>query len=156
MKDDDARVLAYLVDEMGRPEHRDAALAAEPADVVDEELAAGDIEAHGRLVEEEQKRLVEEGAGDLDTPLLPTTELPDAVPPPLAERHAVELDGNPALGFNAGQPVQRGVVAQVLFDREIEIERRLLEHDADARERGRGIAVNSGAVDADRAAAMRV
>ena len=50
--------------------------------------------------------------------------------------------------------MQRAVIPEILLDREIKVERRLLKDDAHARKRSGGLVVYSGAEDPDRAGPM--
>jgi len=51
MEDDEAGIGADLIDEMCRPEYADALLATEGAHMIEEELAAFDVEPDRGLVE---------------------------------------------------------------------------------------------------------
>jgi len=95
---------------------------------------------------------VEEGAGDLDAPPLPAAQPPDRLVTTLRELDASQLGGDAGGDERARQTMQRRVIAQILLDREIEIEGRLLEDDTHPRQRRGGIAVDRRAEYADRAA----
>ena len=66
----DAVVGGDLVDQVRRPQHADAVFPNEPAHDGKHALARGDIEADGRLVEQQAGRIVQQRAGDLDAPRL--------------------------------------------------------------------------------------
>ena len=145
-----------LVDQMSRPEHADVLLGAQPADVLDDRLARADVEADGRLVEQQELRPVQQRAGDLDPAQLPARELADLVAGALGELEAGELGGRAPLRLAARDALQPRGVEQVLHDREIEVDGALLEHHAERGERLRGPPAHVGAEDPDAAAAVAV
>lgn len=94
----------HLVDQMGRPEHADAVLDAETTDVLEDRLARADVEADGRLVEQQELRPVKEGARDLDPAQLAAGELADLVGGALGQLEAGELGVGAPLRFGPGMP----------------------------------------------------
>ena len=128
-------VVADLIDQMGRPQHRDGFFAAKPPHMIDHRLAAFDIEAHRRLVEQKEPRPVHQRPGNFDPPALAAAELAHLVIGALDHPHASELGLDERLGVAPAEAVKGGVVVQVLDHREVEVQRRLLEHDADPGQR---------------------
>src|SRR5207302_6914632 len=76
---DDPRALPDFVDQMRGPECGQAFVSTEPADMVEHELPAGDVEPDSRLIEQQQARLVQQGARDFDTAPLTAAQLPRLV-----------------------------------------------------------------------------
>ena len=150
MKDHDAVGSGRFVEEVGRPQHSDPLLATEPADMVEQKLSTLDVEADGRLVQQEKARPMQQGPGDLDTAALAAAQLARLVGAALGDPYPLQL-ARDALGSVAPRKsVQRGVIAEVLLDGEVEIERRLLEHDPEGGKRTRRRTVEPLAEDADR------
>ena len=109
-----------------------------------------DVEADGRLVEDQEPRLVQQRARDLDAPHLAAGEVAHLVVRAVGKRDPRQhLVG---AGARRARPdaVQRGVIGEVLRDREIEIERARLEHDAELAQRRARLALHVMAEDADR------
>src|SRR5207302_9198776 len=101
MENDDARLLADFVDEMGRPEDGKAGLPAKPTDMVEQELPAGDVEPDRRLVEQQQPRLVEQRPRDLDAAPLAAAEAPHALAATVGKVDSGKLFGDPRRGRGA-------------------------------------------------------
>lgn len=90
--------------------------------MIEQELAAFDVEPDGRFVEQQERRLVDQGAGQLDLPALTAGQLPGPVLPPIEQADPLQFGGDPRRGNRTGHPVQRRVVEHVLFDGQVEIE----------------------------------
>ena len=89
------------------------------------------VEARARLVEEQNGRSRQQSLRQLDAAGEATRESLDQVATPLAEAEPVEELGD-ALGERApAQTVEVPVVAQVLLHRELAVDARVLERDAD-------------------------
>src|SRR5262249_21184503 len=129
MQYDHPCALTDLVDQVSCPECRDTLLAAEAAGVVEHELPAGDIEPDGRLVQQQQAPPVQQTAGDLDAAALTATELAYLVAALVGKPHPIDFGCKALRGRSVREAVKRSVIEQVLLDRQIEIEGRLLEHD---------------------------
>ena len=65
--------------------------------MVEEALAGADVEADGRLVQQQEARPVEQGAGDLDPALLAARELAHDIARALGQLDAGELGLRAAL-----------------------------------------------------------
>src|SRR5260370_10621917 len=104
--------------------------------MVEQKAAALDIEPGRRLVEQQQARVVDQGARQLDAAALPARQLTDLVAAAVGEAGPLQLVRDTRRGATARQPAQRRMVEQVLLDAQVEVERRLLEDDADRGERG--------------------
>ena len=130
MQHDDRIVGCDLIEEMGRPQHGNAALADQRAHMTQDGGAGRDVQSDRRFVQHQDARPVQQCACDLDPAHLsarqPAHRLPGAVGQvDLLQRGKCAL---PRLA--AADAVQRGVIEQVLHDRQVEIERARLEHHA--------------------------
>ena len=74
-----AIVAGDLIDEVGCPEHAHAPLLDEPAHDGKRALARGDIEADGRLVQQQAGGIVQQRPRDLDAPCLAAGQRPHLV-----------------------------------------------------------------------------
>src|SRR5438093_2740063 len=106
------------------------ALRGEPADDAPEQAPRGRVHARGRLVEEQDARVVKRGAPEAEALLLAAREHGDDPAGDLLELHPLERPSH-AGGELALQPVDPAVEAQVLLDREVAIEPEGLRHVAD-------------------------
>ena len=120
-----------LVDEMGRPQHTQAILAAQAMHVIENGLPGADIDADRRFVQQQEARPVQQRAGDLDPPHLAAAQAADLVLEALEQAGAAELGLDALRRVASAHAVQRRVIAQVVGDRQIEVERALLEDGAD-------------------------
>ena len=91
---------------MGGPQNRQAALLAEAVDVLHDRAAAVDVEADRRLVEDQEPRLVQEGARQLDPPAQAAAQRAHQRAPAVGDAQALQLLGDPLLGLAARQPLQ--------------------------------------------------
>ena len=133
MQHDDAVVGLHLVDQVGGPEHAHSVRGDEAPGQRQDVGARPDVEAGGRLVEQQQTRAMDERAGDLDPAHLAAGKLAHAVMGAVGEADALKQRAPAGARLGAGDAVQRRLIAQVLIDGEIEIERAALKHDADPR-----------------------
>src|SRR3990167_9555807 len=69
----------HFVEQVGGPEHRQAIITTELAHMPVERQAAGRVKADAGLVEQQQARLVQQGAGDLDATTVAAVEVADPV-----------------------------------------------------------------------------
>src|SRR5258708_23050191 len=136
MQHDDAGILPDLVDEMRGPENREASCPAETADVFEQKLPADDVETDRRLVEQKQPRIMQESACDLDPSPLPAAQPSHIVATAFGKIDAAEFGRDPRFADAAGNSLPPRMGAQVLLDREIKVQSRVLEDDAPGR-RGR-------------------
>src|SRR5215472_14161301 len=102
--------------------------------MVEHELPARDIEPDGWLVEQQQTRPVQQTAGDLDAAPLATAQLTDLVTALVGKSDPLDFGRAPLCSVPMRKAVQGSVIEQVLLDGQVEIEGRLLEHDADPRQ----------------------
>ena len=87
--------------------------------------------------------------GDLDAPHLPARQIAHLVAGAVGERNLLQhLTGAPAR-LARPDPMQRRVIDEILLDREVEVERARLEHDADQPQRRARRGGNVVAEDAD-------
>ena len=89
------------------------------------------VEADRRLVEYEHPRFVHQCPGDLEATAITAAQSAYLVALAAGEAKPVETDARPLARPPAGDAVERGKIEQILAQAEVEIERRLLEHDAD-------------------------
>jgi hypothetical protein len=132
---DDEVGIGDLVDEVRCPQHAEPLLLHEPAHDADHALARADVEADGRLVEQEAARPVQERAGDLDAPRLAAGEIAHLLVGPVGKADGGERLGRAPARLAGADAVQGGVIEQVLLQREIAVERLRLEHHAEALQR---------------------
>ena len=89
------------------------------------------IEAHGRLVEKEDLRLVDQGSGDHQPLLLAPGQLVYLGFGPVGEAHALQQLPGPGQGGGPGNPEVGRVEEQVLDRGELEVRVRALGNDPD-------------------------
>ena len=77
-------------------------------------------------------------AGDLDASAVTAVEFTHLAAAPFAELLALQLEFDAFIRQGPRHAVQGGVVAQVLLDGQVQVQRALLEHHAEAGERWRG------------------
>ncbi len=106
-----------------------------------------DVETHGRLVQQKQTRLVQEGPRDLHASHLTARELGHAFMRSVRQIDSGERRAGASQRLAAADAVQRGVVDEVLLDRNIDIERSRLKHDAKLAERRCGLASDIMTID---------
>ena len=130
--------------------------AASSCTCADDRLARGEVEADGRLVEQEELRIVEERTRDLDAAAVPAVQRTHRLRRPLDHAEPGQLALDAPLRLRPRQAAEHGEIVQVLPDGEVEVERRLLEDDAERGERlGAGLAGIATADDDPRPAAWR-
>jgi hypothetical protein len=120
---------------MGGPEHAEAILAGQRADAGENVGAGGDIQADGGLVEQQEARPVKQRPGDLNPALLAAGEIADLLAGAVGEPRALQLDPGTLAPEPGGQPVEAGVIGEVLADGKLQVERARLEHDAEPAQR---------------------
>ena len=99
--------------------------------MLDDPAPGGHVEPDGRLVQEQKARPVQERARDFDAPSMAAVEPAHLLGPSFGHPEARQFDLHPFLRRPSRHAVQGAVIEQVLPHREVEVERRLLEHDAD-------------------------
>ncbi len=107
----------------------------QPPDMAEDVGARLDVEADGRLVEQQQARAVQQRARDLDPPHLAAREIAHLVAGAIGKPDARQHLGGAHARLAPADAVQGGVIQQVLHHREIEVERARLEHDAEEPQR---------------------
>ncbi|MOA25421.1 hypothetical protein D3C78_1461450 [compost metagenome] len=105
-------------------------LAAQLPDVQAEGEAAGRIEADAGFVEQQQARFVEQGAGDLDPAAMATVEVAHPFMAPLGQVLAGQFGVDAGAALAPRKSMQRQVIAQVLFNAQVQVQGALLEHHA--------------------------
>ena len=136
---------------MRRPQHAEAFLLDQRAHDVDDALARADVEADGRLVEQQQRGLMQQRAGDLDAPGLAAGKVAHFLVARgrRARRAAVPRAVAPARFAAARCRASAQWYSRFWRQRQIEIERAALEHDAEPLQRRRGAAPDVVAENAD-------
>ena len=109
--------------------------AASSCTWLDDRLARGEIEADGRLVEQQELRIVEERTRDLDAAAVPAVQRPHRLRRPLGHAEPGQLALDAPVRLRPREAAQHGEIVQVLPDGEVEVEGRLLEDDAERGER---------------------
>ncbi len=141
---DDADAVAQpgrLFHVMGRVEHRDA----QPADRLEDGVAALGVDADRGLVEHEQLGPVQQPGRHVGPPLHAARIGPDAVLAPVRQPDELQGFADAPLQLLAAQPVQLTEERQVLDRREVGVERQVLgdvPHDSLGLEGAAGEAVD--------------
>ncbi len=151
MEDDYAVGVGHLVAQMRRPEDGDGTLGAQAQHQLEEVAAASRIEADGRFVHEEDARLVQERARELDPAAVAAAQLRGLVVRALGEPEPRQLARDARLGDRARDAVQAGMEQEIAGHRQFEIERRLLKDDAEQAQGRHRIAAHVVAHDLDAA-----
>src|SRR3954453_12680872 len=99
--------------------------------MVEDVGACLDIEADGRLVEQQQARAVQQRAGDFQASHLAAGEVAHLAAGAVGKADARQHLAAACAGIAPGDAVQSGVIQQVLRHREVEIERARLKHHAE-------------------------
>ena len=102
------------------------ALPAELLDARQDRVPALRVDADGRLVQDEQLRLVEQADADVQPPLHAARELVGPLAGPLVEADDLEHLADPPLQRVAAHPVQLAEEAQVLGRGQLRVDRELL------------------------------
>lgn len=124
-----------LIEQVSGPEHAHALVTAERSHMLVECLSAGRVEACTGLVEQQQLGAMQQRAGDLDASAVTAVEFTHLAAAPFAELLALQLEFDAFIRQGPRHAVQGGVVAQVLLDGQVQVQRALLEHHAEAGER---------------------
>ena len=125
----------HLVEQMRRPQHADIVGARQLMHVAHDGPPRRVVEPDGRLVEQKQLRAMQQTAGDLDPAPMAAIQRTHPLADALLHVEIGQRAQHALVGLFPLEPAQRREIAQVLLDREVEVERRLLEHDAERSER---------------------
>src|SRR5580692_9251837 len=136
---------------MRGPKGGQAFVSTEPADIVEHELPAGDVEPDGRLVEQQKARLVQQSARDFDTAPLTTAQLPRLVAALVDKPDALDLGRDPSGCVATRQAMPGTMIVEVVLAGEVESELRLLDLEYLVPQALRHPFATSHAEDADRA-----
>ena len=117
---------------MGRQDERYAPLL-QSVQAVPQQVAGLRVEARGWLVEKEQLRLVDQRAGDRQTPLHAPRQRLDLVVLALGELGKVEELVGATAALVSRQAEVAAVQDEVLADGQLRVKRVLLRHDAETR-----------------------
>src|SRR3712207_762192 len=118
-------------------------------DVLDDRLARGNVEADGRLVQQEEPGVVEKGAGDLHATPVPAVEVAHPLAGALCHAEPIEFPLDPGVRLPQRQAAKESEISEILANRQVEVEGRLLEHDAERRERASPDRTDVHAADVD-------
>ena len=110
MQHDRLRIGPGLVDQMGRPQHGQALLGAQPADMLQQEAAAFHVEPDRRLIEQQQRRIMDQRAGDFDAPPLPAGQVPGPVLAARQKPDPIEFDRDARRRGRPRHAMERSVV----------------------------------------------
>src|SRR4051812_40406157 len=116
---------------MGRPQNAASFLGHEASHLPDESLARFDVETDRRLIEKEERGIVEQRTRDLEPAHLPAGKIADLVVDPIGEGELFQDLGSPLMCQASAYAVQGGVVEQALAHGQIEVEGTRLKHDAE-------------------------
>ena len=119
-----------LVEVLGRDEQRPA-LVAQPMELVPDPAAQERVDARRRLVEEEQRRIVDERAGQLESPLHPARQPAGATTAHVPQVDELEDLAGPPPARAPQHPEQRGDEVDVLADGQVRVQGERLRHVAD-------------------------
>ncbi|MNI17317.1 hypothetical protein D3C73_706850 [compost metagenome] len=128
----DQQVIAglYFVEQVGGPEHADVLLATQAADVPVERQATRRVEADTGFIEQQQARLMQQGAGNFHPATMAAIEFAHPFAAALGQGLAGQFGVDPKVGLAPGQAMQCRVITQVLLDAEVQVQGALLEHHA--------------------------
>ena len=119
-----------LAEQVRGDQHRDAELGADPADQPEHVVAAGRVEAVGRLVEQHQLRVVDQRLGELDPLLHAGRVAADRPVPLLVEPDVAQRVGGALPGRGPRQPGHPGHVHDELGGRHVRRQAVVLGHVA--------------------------
>ena len=119
-----------LLHEVGGEEDGDAA-AAQLLERAPQVAPRRRVEPGARLVEQEEARPVEERLGDLGAAAEPPRQLASPLPVAVGEAEAGERRVYPSREIAPAEAIEMPLVPEVLADRELEVEARALEDDAE-------------------------
>src|SRR5690349_10278938 len=114
MQDDSEIGGLDFFDQMRRPQHRRAAVAAQRAYMLQNVFADSHVEPGGRFVEQDQLRLVQQGAGNLDPAAHSPRQTAHTVVDTLAHTNTLELLLDSRVRLTPRKSVQGGMVGEVL------------------------------------------
>src|SRR5262249_5076504 len=92
-------------------------------------------ETDGWLVKKQELWAMQDASRDLDAPPMAAVQIAHALTDPLLHVERIQRPRHALVGILPLQPTKRGEIAQILSHREVEIEGRLLEHNAKRRKR---------------------
>ncbi|MNI49848.1 hypothetical protein D3C73_1044830 [compost metagenome] len=128
----DQQVIAglHFIQQVGGPQHTDALLVTQAAQVLVERQAAGRVEADAGFIQQQQARLVQQCPGDFHPTAMAAIELAYPFATPLGQRLARQFGIHADRALAPRQAVQCRVITQVLLDAQIQVQCALLEHHA--------------------------
>ena len=119
-----------LVDVLGRDEQRPA-LVAQPMELVPDSASQERVDARRRLVEEQQRRIVHERAGELEPALHAARQPARATAADVPQVDQLEDLAGPPPARAPEHPEQRGDEVDVLADGQVRVQGERLRHVAD-------------------------
>jgi len=129
--DRDPAAVLGLVHVVRGEEDGDVLALLQLVDVAPDRRAGLRVQAHGRLVEEQHMRGVQQAPGDLQTALHAAGVGADQAFAPVPQAHHLQHLTYPRRDRRLRHAVQVGVEAQVLLGREVAVQRGVLEHQPD-------------------------
>ncbi len=123
--------LLDLLHQVRGPQHAGLRLHGKPARIGNDLRARGGIEPDGGLVHQQHGGLVQQRARQFHLAPVAAGELAHWCAGPLCQAEVVQQPGDARRGNAARQPVQAGMEMQVGQDRQVQVNCRLLEHDAE-------------------------
>ena len=152
--DEPVAQLLGLVHVVGRQDERHAPLL-EPVQPLPEQVARLRVEAGRGLVEEQDRGLVDQRAGDRQPPLHAARQRLDLVVRPLGQLGELEQLVAAARGLRPRHAEVAAVDHEVVVDRELRVQRVLLGHDAQPAADPRAVGVRVEVEDPERARGHR-
>jgi len=135
MQDQQLIVILDLVGQMGRPEHGQPPLARQRMHMVGDRLAAGRVQPHGGFVQQQHRGVVDQRARNLGPAPVAAVQVARTLVGALAQVKPLQRGGDPGVCGAPRQPVQGGEIGQVAHHAQVQVQRRLLEHHPDPRQR---------------------
>ena len=111
------------------------------------------VDIRGRLIQQQQVGLVQQGAGDLHPSAVASVELADFLMAALKHGLPFQLLLDPGFGELAAESVEIRVIEQVALDAQIHVQRGLLENHPEPSQSFAGLALEVEAGDLDAAIA---
>src|SRR5579875_717867 len=116
--------------QMGRYKHGHTLLIAEHLEILPDIAACSGIQTGRRLIQQKDRRGMNESLGQFDTALHPSGEGLYAVPDAVEQSDTREHLADPSFKGGAFQPVQVALMSEVFSNREFDVEAARLKDDA--------------------------
>ena len=135
MQHDNRIVGCDLIEQVGCPQHGDATLADQRANMAQDGGARRDIQPDRRFVQHQNARAMQQSAGDLDPPHLAARQSAHRILGAVGQFDLLQCGKCALARLAPADAVQRGVIEQIVHDGDVEIERARLKHHAQQTQR---------------------